>query len=92
MTEESTGEEGKMPLLEHLIELRGRGIVTRPHVKQAPLHLVLDVVDELVRLVEEDELVTELEGVSVARCPIPNRRKIGSAHQQMLVNEALRAL
>lgn len=75
-----------------LIELRGRGIVTRRNVEQAPLHLVVDIVDEFVRLVEEDELITELEGVTLARCPIPNRDKIDSAHQQLLVLEALQAL
>lgn len=75
-----------------LIELRGRGIVVRPHVEQARLHLVVDIVDKLVRLVEEDELTTQLEGVKLARCPIPSRGKVDSAHQQLLVLEALRAL
>ncbi len=80
------------PSIAGLIELRGRGIVTRPHAESARVHLVVDIVPELVRLVEEDELVTEAEGVTLPRCPVPRRDVIGSAHQQLLVREALRQL
>ena len=52
-----------------MIELRGRGIVTRPSVTKAPLHLVVDLVDALERMVEEDSLVAILEGTRLARCP-----------------------
>ena len=55
--------------IEGLIELRGRGIVSRPFVAKAPLHLVVDMVDSLERMVEEDALVTELYGVSIAALP-----------------------
>ena len=75
-----------------LIELRGRGIVRRPHVGMAPLHLVVDLIDEVERMVEEDALVTDLEGVSIARCPVPRAGKIDSRHQMLLIREALRAL
>lgn len=75
-----------------LIELRGRGIVSRPHVDKAPLHLVVDIVDEYIRLIEEDEMVTKIEGIEVARCPVPNRQLIDSTHQRLLVREAIRAL
>ena len=78
--------------IEGLIELRGRGIVSRPFVKAAPLHLVVDLVDEVERMVEEDALVTDLEGVSIARCPVPRAGKIDSRHQMLLIREALRAL
>ena len=78
--------------IEGLIELRGRGIVSRPFVQMAPLHLVVDLVDEVERMVEEDALVTILEGVSVARCPVPRAGKIDSRHQMLLIREALRAL
>jgi len=57
--------------IEGLIELRGRGIVSRPFVASAPLDLVVDMVDGLERMVEEDALVTTLEGISLARCPVP---------------------
>ena len=78
--------------IEGLIELRGRGIVSRPFVKAAPLHLVVDLVEEVERMVEEDALVTDLEGVSIARCPVPRAGKIDSRHQMLLIREALRAL
>ncbi len=78
--------------IEGLIELRGRGIVSRPHVARAPLHLVVDMVEALERMVEEDALVTELDGVSLPRCPVPRAGKIDSRHQVLLIREALRAL
>ena len=78
--------------IEGLIELRGRGIVSRPFVAKAPLHLVVDLVDTYERMIEEDELVTELDGVTLARCPVPKAGKIDSRHQVLLIREALRAL
>jgi serine kinase of HPr protein (carbohydrate metabolism regulator) len=78
--------------IEGLIELRGRGIVSREHTAKAPLHLVVDLVDTLERMVEEDALVTELEGIAVARCPVPRAGKVDSRHQVLLIREALRAL
>lgn len=75
-----------------LVELRGRGIVRRPALAEAPLHLVVDLCDTLVRMVEEEELVTDLLGVSLPRCPVPRRGVIDSAHQLLLVGEALAAL
>jgi serine kinase of HPr protein (carbohydrate metabolism regulator) len=78
--------------IEGLIELRGRGIVERPFVRKAALHLVVDLVDGVERMVEEDQLVTSLEGVSIARCPVPRAGKVDSRHQLLLIREALRAL
>ena len=78
--------------IEGLIELRGRGIVSRPFVSKAPLHLVVDMVDSLERMVEEDSLLTEIDGVSIARCPVPRAGIIDSRHQVLLIREALRAL
>ena len=75
-----------------LIELRGRGIIKRPHLKQAEVHLVVDISDSYERLVEEEALTVELAGVTLARCPLPNRDKIDALHQQLLVLEALSAL
>lgn len=75
-----------------LIELRGRGIVSRPHGDLVRLDLVIDLVPELVRMVEEDELVTEIAGVTLARAPVPHGSVIGLGHQMLLVNEAIRAL
>jgi serine kinase of HPr protein (carbohydrate metabolism regulator) len=78
--------------IEGLIELRGRGIVSRPFADKAPLHLVIDLVDQLERMVEEDSLVTVLDGVRVARCPVPRAGIVDSRHQVLLIREALRAL
>jgi len=80
------------PAIGGLIELRGRGIIKKPHVESAPVHLIVDIIGKLVRLVEEDALVTEVEGVMLPRCPVPNRSVVDSAHQQLLVQEAIKAL
>jgi serine kinase of HPr protein (carbohydrate metabolism regulator) len=72
-----------------LIELRGRGIVRRPHVGRADIHLVVDFVDRLERMVEEEELVTELYGVGLPRCPVPKAGVIELPHQVLLVEEAV---
>lgn len=76
--------------IEGLIELRGRGIVSRPFVAHAPLHLVVDLVDALERMVEEDSLVATLEGITLARCPVPRAGIVDSRHQVLLIREALR--
>lgn len=78
--------------IEGLIELRGRGIVRRPFVARAPLHLVVDLVEAVERMVEEDALETSLEGVALPRCPVPRAGRIDSRHQMLLIREALRAL
>ena len=75
-----------------LIELRGRGIVTRPHRNGVKLHLVIDLVPELVRMLEDDALVTEVDGVVVARAPVPVADSVSVAHQMLLVVEAIAAL
>jgi serine kinase of HPr protein (carbohydrate metabolism regulator) len=80
------------PTIAGLIELRGRGIVRRPHVDKARVHLVVDLVPKLERMVEEEDLSTEVFGVPLPRCPVP---KVGVAelgHQQLLVIEALRGI
>lgn len=78
--------------IEGLIELRGRGIVRRPFVPVAPVMLVVDLVDGLERMVEEDQLVATLLGVSIARCPVPRAGIVDSRHQLLLIREALRGL
>lgn len=78
--------------LEGLIELRGRGIIRRPHRSLAPLHLVIDLVPDLIRMVEEDQLETELFGTTLARAPVPMAGVVGLGHQILLVAEAIAAL
>ncbi|WIY53008.1 HPr kinase/phosphatase C-terminal domain-containing protein [Devosia sp. YIM 151766] len=79
------------PSLAGLIELRGRGIVSRPHRESAKLHLVIDLVPELIRLVEEEELQTELFGHVLPRAPVPRAGVVSLGHQELLVVEAVRA-
>jgi len=78
--------------IEGLIELRGRGLVSRPFAPRAPVHLVVDFVDTLERMLEEDELTTELFGVRLARCPLPKDGVVDARHQLLLVREAIRGL
>jgi len=75
-----------------LVELRGRGIVSRPYVEKARLHLIVDLVGKLERMVEEEELTTELYGVTLPRCPVPKWGVTELGHQLLLVGEALRVL
>jgi serine kinase of HPr protein (carbohydrate metabolism regulator) len=74
------------------IELRGRGIVNRPHCAEAQVDLVIDLVDDLVRMLEEEALTTDLLGAPLPRCPVPRRGVVDAAHQLLLVGEALAAL
>ncbi|HEY8578011.1 MAG TPA: HPr kinase/phosphatase C-terminal domain-containing protein [Devosia sp.] len=75
-----------------LIELRGRGIVQRPFRREVPLHLVIDLVPDLVRMLEEDQMVAEIEGVTLPRAPVPSGGVVSVGHQLLLVIEAIAAL
>lgn len=75
-----------------LIELRGRGIIKRPHKSMVTLDLVIDLVPELTRMLEEDALVTEIAGTALARAPVPSGDLISVPHQLLLVAEAIAAL
>jgi serine kinase of HPr protein (carbohydrate metabolism regulator) len=75
-----------------LIELRGRGIIRRPHKSLVTLHLVIDLVPDLVRMLEEDAMVTEIAGTRLARAPVPYGDVISLGHQVLLVVEAIAAL
>jgi serine kinase of HPr protein (carbohydrate metabolism regulator) len=80
------------PNIAGLIELRGRGIVGRPHVARARVDLVVDLVEALERMLEEDALTTELFGIAVPRAPVPRAGVVDARHQSLLVREAIRAL
>ena len=75
-----------------LIELRGRGIVSRPHRDSVALHLVVDLVPDMVRMLEEEDLQTEIDGFTVPRAPVPFGSVVSLGHQLLLVIEALSAL
>lgn len=80
------------PRIAGLAELRGRGIVSRAHLAEAPLHLVIDLVETLERMVEEEALTTELLGVTLPRAPVPRSGVIDARHQLLLIREALRSI
>ena len=80
------------PRLGGLIELRGRGIVARPQQASTRLHLVIDLVEDFARMLEEEEFTIDLLGMTVARAPVPNADVIGLGHQMLLVKEAITAL
>lgn len=75
-----------------LIELRGRGVVSRPYLPSSPVHLVVDLVGTFERMIEEHDLLTEVAGVTIPRCPVPRAGIIDSRHQLLLIREAMRAL
>ena len=75
-----------------LIELRGRGIVHRPHKSLVTLHLVIDLVPDLVRMLEGDQMVVDIGGTAVARAPVPHGDVVSLGHQMLLVIEAIAAL
>ncbi len=77
------------PAIAGKIELRGRGIVRREHVERARIHLVIDLVGELERIIAPELLFTRIAGVRVARCPVPEHGIVDSVHQVLLVEEAL---
>jgi serine kinase of HPr protein (carbohydrate metabolism regulator) len=80
------------PAIAGKIELRGRGILSRPHVASARIDLVVDLVETLDRMPEDAAFSTKLLGVTLARCPVPTAGLIETAHQVVLVREAISAL
>lgn len=88
-----TGLEMRGPqAIAGLIELRGRGVVHRPFTPRARLDLIVDLVTDLVRLPSEEAFTESLYGLTVARCPVPARGVVDSAHQRLLVHAGLAGL
>ncbi len=73
-----------------MIELRGRGIIELAHVHWAAVHLVVDLVPELVRMPEETAFTTEIMGLALPRCPVPQAGVVPPMHQLLLIREGLR--
>lgn len=80
------------PALAGLIELRGRGIVRRPHRENVRLKLVVDLVPILERMPPEHDFTCLLHGHEIARCPVPQAGVVGIEHQLLLIEEALVAI
>jgi serine kinase of HPr protein (carbohydrate metabolism regulator) len=72
-----------------LIELRGRGILSRPYRPSSPVGLVVDLVESLERMPEKAAFSTEILGVTLPRCPVPQVGIAGAEHQVLLIREAL---
>jgi len=75
-----------------LIELRGRGIVRRPHRETVRLSLIVDLVPTLERMPEEHDFLTMLQNHKIPRCPVPQVGVVGIEHQRLLIEEALDAI
>ena len=80
------------PSIAGLIELRFRGIVQRPYRSPTELHLVIDLVPELVRMPDPAEFSSDVLGVAVARAPVPQSSLLGLEQQALLVSEAIKAI
>ncbi len=72
-----------------LIELRGRGIIERPFAKEVGLNLIVDMVDDLVRMPEPDAFSAELCGLDLPRCFVPSNNRGSFGHQLLLIEHAL---
>jgi serine kinase of HPr protein (carbohydrate metabolism regulator) len=79
------------PTIAGLIELRGRGIIERPHRDNVRLDLVVDLLPALERMPDAHDFSMDLLGHIVARCPIPHLGVVGMEHQRLLIAEALHA-
>jgi HPr kinase/phosphorylase len=77
------------PRIAGLIELRGSGIIQRPFVASARVDLVVDLVETLERMPKPSEFITMVEGLTLARCPVPRRGVVDSAHQRLLICQGL---
>ena len=74
------------------IELRGRGIVSRPNVNETEIALVFDLVAAFDRMPPETEFESEVEGVRLARAPIPSAGLTDGVHRRLLALEAIAAI
>lgn len=77
------------PTISGKIELRGRGIINRPFQTLAQVRLVVDFVEELERFVDAPALITEVNGIRLARCPIPRAGVVDITHQYHLLDAAV---
>ena len=80
------------PVIAGLVELRGRGLIRRPYIASAPVHLVVDLVEDWTRMLEESEFETDLFGLALPRSAVPRRGMADPGHQLLLVMEALASL
>lgn len=88
-------EEGKLhaaapPTIAGRIELRFRGIVARPHVNSAIISLIAEITEDADRHPEPHAFSAQIEGISLARAPIP--RAAAPVHRRLLVLEAIETL
>lgn len=77
-----------------LIELRGQGILTMPHVASVPVSLVVDLRDrhEIERLPDERLLSTEIAGVTLPRIVLDQTQPAAPAIIRMILTARVWAL
>ena len=74
------------------VEMFGRGIVARPHVANARVELIVDLVDQVERMPEDGAFTCQFFGRDMARAPVPRRGLSDGVHQVLLVKAAVAAL
>ncbi len=71
------------------IELRGRGIVARPHLAAVPVHLVLELIADPDRMPPPEAFETTVASVPLARAPLPAAGAGGATQRRLLALEAI---
>ncbi|HUV33140.1 MAG TPA: hypothetical protein VMW31_06170 [Devosiaceae bacterium] len=77
------------PTVAGRIELRGRGIVTRPHHSPAPVHLLLDLVARIDRMPDPGAFTATVGGVTLPRAPVPAVGAADPVQRRLLALEAI---
>ncbi len=82
------------PALAGLIELRGQGILTIPHLALVPVFLVVDLLPggEIERLPEERQMETEIAGVRLARLALDQAQPAAPAIVRTVFGSRLKLL
>lgn len=78
--------------LQGKIELWGHGIMEVNFTPCSEVNLILDIVDQGVRMPEDGAFIEQFHGVALPHCPIPSVQKIGFTHQRLLLHAMLMAL
>ncbi len=78
--------------LQGKIELWGRGILEVEFIPFANIDLIVDIVDQGVRMPENAAFVELFHGLELPRCPLPSVQSIGFEHQRLLLHAALETL
>ncbi|MCF6325664.1 MAG: hypothetical protein L3J21_00055 [Devosiaceae bacterium] len=72
------------------IELAGRGIISCEYEKTSSVDLIIDMSKIYQRMPDKSRFFTNLLGVELPACPIPDLSVIGMEHQRLLALEAIK--